>query len=499
MNTNGKMKKTLITTILSMLLGCFTVELAAQSLTLVECRQKALEHNKSLSSAKIRLEQTTFDMKAYKANFFPQFNVFATDFYSTANGDFTIDGGQLPIYNFVEAAGQYVPNVTVNGDGSYTLNQYADFPSQSMKWKLKNVFFGGVSVMEPVYSGGKISTAYKMSKLGINMAEENIRLTESEVMVRTDEAYYLAIKAKELGDVARSYKALLEELKKNVEGAFRHGMSTRNDVMKVQVKLNEAELSIQKADNGYRLALMNLCHIIGMPLDSPIDLADMKKSEAALDETGAVSGATLESVLESASEPASGAEHSLQGVADISARPEYAILQQKTELARQQIKLTQSDYLPNVALGAAYTYANGGELAGKKLLDNGAATVGVAVRVPIDLFGGATNKIRSAKASYQIAQMEQQDLNEQMLLELAQCQNSCTEAQTELQLCEVALAQAAENMRLSKQQYEVGFEPLADYLETQATWQQCSANLVNARCQLQLAKVKLRKAAGKLR
>ena len=62
-----------------------------------------------------------------------------------------------------------------------------------------------------------------------------------------------------------------------------------------------------------------------------------------------------------------------------------------------------------------------------------------------------------------------------------------------------ALEQAAENMRLSKQQYEVGFEPLSDYLETQASWQQCSANLVNARCQMQLAQVRLLKAAGNLR
>ena len=128
------------------------------------------------------------------------------------------------------------------------------------------MFVGGISMMEPIYVGGKITTAYQMSKLGVNMANENIRLTESEVVVKTHEAYFLAIKAKDMGKVARSYKTLLEELKKNVEGAFRHGMSTRNDIMKVQVKLNEAELSIQKADNGYKLALMNLCHIIGLPL-----------------------------------------------------------------------------------------------------------------------------------------------------------------------------------------------------------------------------------------
>jgi outer membrane protein TolC len=358
--------------------------------------------------------------------------------------------------------------VTVHDDGSYTLNQYADFPSQSMNWKLKNIFVGSVSLMEPIYAGGKISTAYEMSKLGVNMAQENIRLTESEVVVKTYEAYYLAVKAKELGEVARSYKTLLDELKKNVEGAFRHGMSTRNDIMKVQVKQNEAELAIQKADNNYQLALMNLCHIIGLPLTSEVGVG----------------------------QPETPTQTSLP--AEKGMRPEQVILDNKTELARQNVKLTKSDYLPNVAVGATYFYANGGELAGKKLVDNGSASVGVVVKMPLDLFGGSTNKIRSAKAAYQIAQMEQQDIDEQLELEWAQCRNLYDEAQTEYRLSQVSLDQAAENMRLSKQQYEVGFETLADYLETQAQWQQCNAALVNARCQLQLTYVRLLKASGTL-
>ena len=455
--------------LIAFVLGTFFAELTAQTLTLDECVNKALEYNKSLSSAKLKLDQTRFDMKSYKANFYPQFNLMALDFYTTAKGDFTIEGGHLPIYNYVEEAGTFVPNVTKNADGSYTLNQYADFPSQTMKWKLKNMFVGSISVMEPLYAGGKISTAYEMSKLGVNMANENIRLTESEVIVKTHEAYYQAVKAKELGEVARSYKTLLDELKKNVEGAFRHGMSTRNDIMKVQVKQNEAELSIQKADNGYQLAKMNLCHIIGLPLNSEVEVGQTDPSA------------------------------NVSIPMDMGVRPEHAILDNKTELARQNVKLTKSDYLPNVAVGATYFYANGGELAGKKLVDNGSASVGVVVKMPLDLFGGSTNKIRSAKAAYQIAQMEQQDIDEQLELEWAQCRNLYDEAQTEYRLSQVSLDQAAENMRLSKQQYEVGFETLADYLETQAQWQQCNAALVNARCQLQLTYVRLLKASGTLK
>lgn len=455
----------------SLVLCAFSLGANAQTLSLEDCKSKAIAYNKSLSSAKYKFEQTTYDMKSYKANYFPKINLTAIDFYSDASGSFDISGGHLPIYNYVEALGQFVPNVTPNADGSYTLNQYADFPDQSMKWKIKNVFFGSFSIIEPVYTGGKVSTAYSMSKIGVNMAKENIRLTESEVIIQTEEAYYMAIKAKELGDVARKYRDLLNELKKNVDGAFRHGMRTRNDVMKVQVKLNEAELSIQKADNGYRLALMNLCHVIGMPLDSNISI----DSNIPNDENGG-------SVFDG----------------DINNRPEFNILAGKTELAKKNIKLAKSDYLPVVAVGGAYTYANGGEMAGKRLLSGGAYNVGVTVNVPIDIFGGTTNKVRSAKAAYQITQLEQEELNEKMQLELALCKNNVEEAKTELELCKLSLEQAAENMKLSKQQCDVGFETLSDYLESQALWQQSYTNLVQARCQLQLAKLKYRKAAGVL-
>lgn len=74
--------------------------------------------------------------------------------------------------------------------------------------------------------------------------------------------------------MAEKYHNLLTELFKNVKSAHRHGMKPQNDVLKVQVKLNESELSLRKADNALRLAGMNLCHYIGRPLTAQIDISD---------------------------------------------------------------------------------------------------------------------------------------------------------------------------------------------------------------------------------
>ena len=87
--------------------------------------------------------------------------------------------------------------------------------------------------------------------------------------------------------------------------AYRHGLKPQNDVLKVQVKLNESELNMRKAENALRLATMNLCHFIGKPL-----IADIQ-----------VSGDYPEVK-----------ENIIMQVSDITARPEYGILNKQVAM-----------------------------------------------------------------------------------------------------------------------------------------------------------------------
>ena len=465
-------------TVLCSLFSVSATQAQNQVLKLADARTKALEQNKEIKKANLTVEQTGYDVKTYKSNYFPRVSLVAIDAYSSSQGDFTIQGGNLPIYTWNPSTGQYVPNVMPQEDGTYKMTQYALFPDKTIEYKIKNIFNGGIQLKQPLYMGGKITAAFNMAKLGHQMAKDNIRLTESEVLVRTDEAYSQAVRAKELAQVAQSYKTLLTELQKNVESAVKHGMKTRNDQLKVQVKLNEAELSIQKAENAYRLARMNLSQIMGY------DQLNYDYDVVSPDSLSIEPNTLVKDVLNAPS---------------INSRPEVTLLQSKTTLSSEQVKLAKSEFLPNLALLGGASYTNGIEVAGRKLIDKISGYVGVTLNIPILTFGERGSKIRSAKAKHQLAEMEEQDLHEKMQLELMQCQNNYNEAQTELLLCQHSLEQAKENMRLTRKQYDVGLEPLSELLDAQALWQSCSANLVEARCQLQLAETKLLKAAGQLK
>ncbi len=449
----------------------------AETLTLDECRSMAMEYNKSLKSSKLMIQKQKSDLKAMKTNFLPNFKVIVADFYNTGkttiNPDFgsMFAGGIANAQNVLAqlaATPAYAPVV----GGIKSIAGGFSLPDDFLEFKIGNVFTAGVGFIEPLYAGGKITAGYKMNKLGVTMAQNKVRLTEQEVLLNTDNAYVLCVRAKEMGGVARSYKAVLDELKKTVDNAVKHGMRTQNDVLKVQVKQNEAELNILKADNAYRLAQMNLAQVIGKPLTERIDVT-----------TDGLTIPTDNNVV-------------FDGTTDITQRPEYDLLKDKTEMARLQIKLTLSDFLPNLAVFGSYSYLNGMKLMGEHLFNNGSATVGVVLKVPLFHFGEGLHKVRSAKAAYQISQLEQQELNEKMQLELLQATNLLQEAALEISVTNKSVEQAAENMRLSKKHYEVGTETLSDYLEAQALWQQANASSVEARCNYLVAYTKYMKARG---
>lgn len=443
--------------ILSIALGSSMAAQAQELLSLQQCREKALQYNKQIGAAERQTQQARYTEKQYKALFFPDFKASGTAIYSTADGSLDIAGGNLPTF-LPDASGNFLPN-----------NGFAYFPGLEMKYELGWLYTGGISLEQPLYMGGKIRAANRIARYSREMAQHNERLTATEVILQTDEAYALVVKAREMKQVAEHYQALLDELLKNVESAERHGMKMRNDVLKVQVKRNECTLNLKKAENALRLATMNLCHAIGYPLHSVVMVSD-----------------ELPEVP------------NVEDWKEIIDRPEYAILQNKVAIAEQQIKLTRSEMLPQVGLMAGYNYTHGLKMSDCYLFEKGSASVMVNVTIPLFHFGERHNKVKAAKEALRKAELERENLNEQMLLELAATSNNLEEAALEQQIATQSLEQAEENRRVSQSQYKAGVETLSDHLEANALWQAAHESAIDARYQHYIAYLKYIKAAGKL-
>lgn len=474
------MRKLLI--IVTLLLSIPLSECLAQEivLDLQKCREMAVENSKKMQVAAEQQKKAGYDWKSYRANFLPKISGSGLYAYMHKKVNYKIDGGYLPVYQAGDV-GQSVPlnsiqlgpdgKPVIGADGIPVFKQYAFLPDIELALGLRNVYSVGVMLEQPVYMGGKVRSAFKMASIGKEMAELNIHSNKAQVLTASDEAYWQYVRVKEQLKSAEKYLEVVSELVKNVTDAMETGMASQNDLLKAQVKQNEAELLVSKANNGVALSRMNLCRVIGVDLYSQIDVNDSLSAEPALD---------------------------LMNMGnDITARPEYNLLEKQVELKSKEVALTRSDFLPQLGVSASYAYGDGISLNGES--DGVASFAAVAsLKIPIYHWGEGRNKVKAVKAEQEMARLQQEELSQMMQLEVAKMRFSVEDAAVRVKMTEKSLNQAEENLQVSKNRYEVGMETITNYMEAQAQWQKAWSDAIDARAELRLSETYYLKSVGKL-
>ena len=462
------------TTILICLLS-LTGMIKAQVMTLDECVMMAMMSNKQIRATDHLVNQYKHTQKSVYANFFPNISLNATDTYSTLQTSTLMDIA-TPIGNFIGQQIQntfpFVVNDALRRQISQRVTQATQPLNPEIEYKAKNMLTASITLEQPIYTGGKISTANRMGLLGVKIATHAQELAREKIVVEVYEAYQLLVKAKEMTEVAHKYDSLLTEIDHQVKSAVKHGMASHNDEMKVAVKKSDAELKIRQAENGIRLARMNLCQLIGKPLDSMIDPV-IQHNE---DFVGLV-----------------------DKDASVTNRTEYHMLELTSQMAYEKVRMEKSAYMPQLGL-----LFNAGMIDGMQLLDNKLfrsnfnVAVGAVLKVPLFHANETKHKVAAAKEAFHQELLRQEELTDKMNLDLQQQANDVDEAQLELQLRKRNLEQCEENLHLSRSAYSVGMETLSDLLTAQVLWQEAYAQLVESRYMAKVKMMKWRKAAGRI-
>lgn len=456
---------------------CFAQEIV---LNLQKCREMAVENSKKMQVAAEQQKKAGYDWKSYRANFLPKISGSGLYAYMHKKMNYKIDGGYLPVYQSSDV-GQAIPlnsmqlgsdgKPVMGSDGLPLFKQYAFLPDIELALGLRNVYSVGVMLEQPVYMGGKVRSAFKMASIGKEMAELNVHSSRAQVLTESDEAYWQYVRVKEQLKSAEKYLEVVSELVKNVTDAIETGMASQNDLLKAQVKQNEAELLVSKANNGVALSRMNLCRVIGVDLYSQVDVNDSLCAESTLN------------LLDMGN--------------DITARPEYNLLEKQVELKSKEVALTRADFLPQLGVSASYAYGDGISLNGES--DGVASFAAVAsLKIPIYHWGEGRNKVKAVKAEQEMARLQQEELSQMMQLEVAKTRFNVEDAAARVKMTEKSLSQAEENLQVSRNRYEVGMETITNYMEAQAQWQKAWSDAIDARAELRLSETYYLKATGKL-
>ena len=372
-----------------------------------------------------------------------------------------------------------LPNVQGMATGMYML---PDMDMMGMNVEMRGAYMAGLQITQPIYAGGKITAGRRLAKIGKEVAEEQLRMDRMDVMADALHSYWTYVAVLDKVKLTESYSAMMDTLLQQTSVAVEAGLATDNDLLRVTAKRSEIAYQRKKAENGADLCRLALCNAIGVDFDSeiiPVDVAQHSENEGSL-------------------------------ATDVSALPEIALLRQKVNASKQQVKLTLGDFLPTVGLSLSYNWYGNIKMKGyadvgggmmvpytTTMKDNLGMAM-LAVSVPIFHWGEGVKKVKKARLEVERSQLELDENSRLLELRAHQAASNLEDGKMLIKTAETAMSQAEENLRVMQNRYDEGMSTLTDLLEAQSQWQQAHSDVIEASTQYQIYRIEWLRAVGHL-
>ena len=357
------------------------------------------------------------------------------------------------------------------------LDQAGNSLVDALRTDTRNVYAGALTLTQPLYMGGKIRAYNKITKYAEELAQEQHHGGMQEVIMSTDQAYWQVISLVNKKKLAEGYLKLLQQLDGDVEKMINEGVATKADGLSVRVKVNEAEMTLTKVEDGLSLARMLLCQLCGIDLSSPITLADENMEDIPLLTTDP--HFDLSTAYEN--------------------RPEIRSLELATQIYKQKVNVTRAEHLPSIALMGNYMVTNPSVFNSFENKFKGMWNVGVMVQIPIWHWGEGIYKTRAAKAEARIAQYQLQDAREKIELQVNQAAFKVKEAGKKLVMSSKNMEKAEENLRYATLGFKEGVIATSNVLEAQTAWLSAHSEKIDAQIDVKLTEIYLKKSLGTLK
>lgn len=208
----------------------------AQKLTLAEAEKIAMQNHPQVQAASAIAVAASERVKEQQSAYYP-----------TANGSLTAAGAE----NDSRIAAGALNNPVV-------YNRFAD----------------GVSVSQLITDFGRTHNLVKSSNLHAKAAEENIVTSRADVLLNVDRAYFSALKAQAVLQVAEETVKSRQLVTDQVTALAQNQIKSGLDVSFAKVDLAQAQLLLIQAQNDYEASQADLSVALGYPVPRSFDLIE---------------------------------------------------------------------------------------------------------------------------------------------------------------------------------------------------------------------------------
>ncbi|MGN0229788.1 MAG: TolC family protein [Muribaculaceae bacterium] len=315
----------------------------------------------------------------------------------------------------------------------------------------KDVKYGaGITLTQPIYTGGRLKETIRAAQYRYDISNYTEEMVRTAVCCHADVQYWNTVARKEIVGIVNDYYHSVASLVQTIRERVEAGITDRQDLLMMEVKLNEAEFQLAQAEKDFDNSMMALNSLVGLDLGTHTEIDD---SVAIVSENAAACIA--------------------------SDRPELKIAHAQVKLAQSDRTITASKYRPQISLCIDGSYSSPGYNFRSDLDPNYA--IYAKVSVPIFQWGKRSNEIKASELKTNIALDNVNKVLDDINLEIRSARNSLQIAVRQASLAHNSLAKALDNENMAVERYREGRASVIELIEAQTYRQHAQINFVQAK------------------
>ena len=327
-----------------------------------------------------------------------------------------------------------------------------------------------LSVMQPVFNGGKEYLGVKQAKLGREAAVMDRNRSRQETVFNVVKAFYGLLLAREYNKVAVQSLETSAANVKLAEARFKAGAVLQSDLLRAKVQYAEVKEMATRSENGVKLAAANLNFAMGVPQGARFEVE------------GALSAQDMKEDLDGMIAEA------------LSLRPDLVSLGLNRKNAEANVKQARADYIPSLNLMGQVDW-NSDRLAGSD-----AKSWAVMAVLQWNLFDGlvTTSHVREASANSGRMRALDDQMRAGVQLQVRQAFYTLAASIDRIAATSSSVQEAEEGFRIVQKRYEAGMTTLVDVLGAENALIRARTGALQALYDNNVAAAELKMAAGTL-
>jgi outer membrane protein TolC len=300
----------------------------------------------------------------------------------------------------------------------------------------------GITFLEPVYAGGRITNINKLADLQVDAREKLRDVTDDEIALTTEFIYYKVLELHETDKTLDALEHELENIHQDAVNIYENGIVNKNDVLSVELIQDQLSALRIKTQNGCRLLRRTLAKYIGMA-DEDIDVDTTLSADIVAPEVLRMNTYTA-----------------------VDNRTETQLLDMWVEKSVLEKKLAKANMRPILLLGGTANYS-------KFFAEGQTKGIGfVTVQMPLSAFWSERHIYKWKQTEEQKALDFRQDKRELITLQIQDAYDNLESTYKQTQIAEKSVVRAEENLRINREYYRNGLINMSILLDAQRQKQQ---------------------------